>query len=107
CFLCHAEDDATVPVQNTIALRAALKAAGVPVETHLFEEGGHGFGWGPRTMGKPAHAWPELVPRLGQGARPARLASFNRHPRLRGDDDGKSDTCLGSQPRAYRHLGVR
>ena len=60
CFLCHAEDDATVPVQNTIALRAALKAAGVPVETHLFEEGGHGFGWGPRTMGKPAHAWPEL-----------------------------------------------
>ncbi|MBN8812404.1 MULTISPECIES: alpha/beta hydrolase [Sphingomonas] len=60
CFLCHAEDDATVPIQNTIALRAALKAAGVPVETHLFEQGGHGFGWGPRTLGRPAHAWPEL-----------------------------------------------
>ncbi|MBQ1500902.1 MAG: alpha/beta hydrolase [Sphingomonas sp.] len=59
-FLCHAEDDATVPVRNTIALRAALRAAKVPVETHLFEQGGHGFGWGPRTLGKPAHAWPEL-----------------------------------------------
>lgn len=59
-FLCHAEDDATVPIQNTIALRAALKAAGVPVETHLFEQGGHGFGWGSRTQGRPAHAWPEL-----------------------------------------------
>ncbi|MDG2534260.1 alpha/beta hydrolase [Sphingomonas sp. HITSZ_GF] len=60
CFLCHAEDDATVPVQNTLALRAALKAAKVPVETHLFEVGGHGFGWGRLTQGKPAHAWPEL-----------------------------------------------
>jgi len=60
CFLCHAEDDATVPIQNTLALRAALKAAKVPVETHLFEQGGHGFGWGARTQGKPAHAWPEL-----------------------------------------------
>jgi acetyl esterase/lipase len=60
CFLCHAEDDPTVPIQNTLALRAALKAAKVPVETHLFEVGGHGFGWGDRTKGKPAHAWPEL-----------------------------------------------
>lgn len=60
CFLCHAEDDATVPIQNTLALRAALKAAKVPVETHLFEQGGHGFGWGRLTQGKPVHAWPEL-----------------------------------------------
>lgn len=60
CFLLHAEDDGTVPVQNSVALRAALKAAGVPVETHIFEAGGHGFGWGRRTAGKPIHAWPEL-----------------------------------------------
>ena len=60
CFLCHAEDDATVPVENSIVLRAALKAAKVPVETHIFEAGGHGFGWGARTQGKPVHAWPEL-----------------------------------------------
>ncbi|MEP9361007.1 alpha/beta hydrolase [Sphingomonas sp. KR3-1] len=60
CFLCHAEDDTTVPIRNTIALHAALKAAKVPAEAHLFEQGGHGFGWGPRTQGKPAHLWPEL-----------------------------------------------
>lgn len=60
CFLLHAEDDETVPVDNSIRFRAALKAAGVPVEAHIFEKGGHGFGWGKRTEGLPAHAWPEL-----------------------------------------------
>ncbi|MDF7774894.1 alpha/beta hydrolase [Sphingomonas sp. AOB5] len=59
CFLCHAEDDATLPVEFTVRLRAALKAAGVPVETHLFEEGGHGFGLR-FTLGKPVAAWPDL-----------------------------------------------
>lgn len=52
CFLAHAKDDATVPFTNAIALRSALKAAGVPVEMHLFEkEGRLGFGWGRRTIG--------------------------------------------------------
>ncbi len=60
CFLAHAQDDATVPVANSIALHSALRAAGVPVEMHLFEKGGHGFGWGRRTAGLPAHLWPEL-----------------------------------------------
>jgi acetyl esterase/lipase len=60
CFLVHAEDDETVPIDNSIRFRAALKAAGVPVEAHIFEKGGHGFGWGRRTEGLPAHAWPEL-----------------------------------------------
>jgi dipeptidyl aminopeptidase/acylaminoacyl peptidase len=59
CFLCHAEDDGTVPVENTLLLRAALKAAGVPVETHLFTSGGHGFGM-TKAAGKPAGVWPEL-----------------------------------------------
>lgn len=58
-FLVHAEDDATVPVGNTLELRAALVAAGVPVETHLFAHGGHGFGLR-RAMGKPAASWPDL-----------------------------------------------
>ena len=60
CFIAHAEDDATVPVANAITLHTSLKAADVPVEMHLFEKGGHGFGWGRRTMGLPAHLWPEL-----------------------------------------------
>jgi len=59
CFLCHAEDDPVLPIANTLRLREALKAAGVPVETHLFEEGGHGFGLR-FTVGKPVAAWPEL-----------------------------------------------
>ncbi len=59
CFLVHAEDDAVVPVGNTLEFRAALTSAGVPVETHLFTHGGHGFGLR-RAMGKPAAVWPDL-----------------------------------------------
>ncbi|GGB71559.1 alpha/beta hydrolase [Blastomonas aquatica] len=58
-FLLHAEDDEVVPVNNALLLRAALKAEGVRVETHLFEHGGHGFGLR-RAIGKPVEAWPEL-----------------------------------------------
>ena len=59
CFLAHAEDDPTVKVENSLQFRAACKRAGVPVETHLFTSGGHGFGLR-RAMGKPAAAWPDL-----------------------------------------------
>jgi acetyl esterase/lipase len=58
-FLLHAEDDDVVPVENTLLLRAALKARKVPVETHLFQNGGHGFGLR-KAVGKPLAAWPEL-----------------------------------------------
>ncbi len=58
-FLLHAEDDDSVPVENTLRLRAALKARGVAVETHLFTNGGHGFGLC-KAVGKPVEAWPEL-----------------------------------------------
>jgi len=43
-FLVHAEDDKTVPVENTLLFYAALRQAGVPAEVHLYEKGGHGFG---------------------------------------------------------------
>jgi acetyl esterase/lipase len=58
-FLLHAEDDASVPVENTLRMRAALKARDLPVETHLFETGGHGFGLR-KAAGKPVEVWPEL-----------------------------------------------
>ncbi|PZQ59983.1 MAG: alpha/beta hydrolase [Phenylobacterium zucineum] len=58
-FLVHAADDASVPLDNSIAYLAALRAAKVPAEIHVFEEGGHGFGIY-LARGKPAHAWPEL-----------------------------------------------
>lgn len=59
CFLAHAEDDRVVSVENTVEMRAALKAAGVKVETHLFTAGNHGFGV-PGPAGEPARHWPEL-----------------------------------------------
>ena len=58
-FLLHAEDDDTVPADNTLRLHAALRARKVPVEMHLFANGGHGFGLR-KTIGKPVEAWPEL-----------------------------------------------
>jgi len=58
-FLLHAEDDASVPVENTLMLRAALVARKVPVETHLFADGGHGFGLR-LARGKTVEGWQEL-----------------------------------------------
>lgn len=58
-FILHAEDDEVVPVENSILLRAALKVRHIPVETHLFEHGGHGFGLR-KAIGKPVGIWPEL-----------------------------------------------
>jgi acetyl esterase/lipase len=46
-FLVATTDDATVPVQNSLMFYDALRAAGVPVELHIFESGHHGFGLAP------------------------------------------------------------
>lgn len=58
-FIVHAEDDGVVRVENALLLRAALRARGVKVETHLFETGGHGFGLDRRAR-EPVLAWPGL-----------------------------------------------
>ena len=58
-FILHAEDDDVVPVENAILLRQALTARNIPVEAHLFEHGGHGFGLR-KAIGKPVEIWPEL-----------------------------------------------
>jgi acetyl esterase/lipase len=58
-FLLHAEDDPSVPVANTLLLRSALLAAKVPVETHLFPDGGHGFGLR-LSRGKSVEGWQEI-----------------------------------------------
>ncbi len=59
-FLLHANDDAVVPPSNSLQMLAALRAAGVATEFHLFAEGGHGFGLR-GIAGKPVAAWPELL----------------------------------------------
>jgi acetyl esterase/lipase len=45
-FLAQTEDD-PVRVENSLAYYAALKAAKVPVEMHLYPTGGHGYGLRP------------------------------------------------------------
>ena len=57
-FLLQAEDDAPY-VDSSLAYFIALKAAKVPVEMHLFPDGGHGYGL--RKKGKSTDAWPELA----------------------------------------------
>ena len=59
-FLLHAADDTAVPVENSLRLHDALRAAKVATELHVFEEGGHGFGLR-FAKDKPVEAWPDLV----------------------------------------------
>jgi acetyl esterase/lipase len=58
-FLLHAEDDSSVVVENSLLLRAALRARGVEVETHIYPDGGHGFGLR-LARGKSVENWPAL-----------------------------------------------
>jgi acetyl esterase/lipase len=54
-FMAVAEDDATVPVENSLNFYEALRSAGVPSELHVYQKGGHGFGL-KQGMG-PASGW--------------------------------------------------
>ncbi|NIJ32372.1 alpha/beta hydrolase [Sphingomonas oligoaromativorans] len=58
CFLVHALDDDTVPVACSIDWMMACRAAKVPVEAHLLEHGGHGFGLH-LPDDNPGALWPE------------------------------------------------
>jgi acetyl esterase/lipase len=58
-FLLQAEDDHVDDVNDSLAYYIALKNAGVPVEMHLYTQGGHGFGL--RRTKLPITAWPQLV----------------------------------------------
>jgi acetyl esterase/lipase len=45
-FLVHADDDKSVPAENSIFFYTAMRKTGVPAEMHIFKDGGHGFGMG-------------------------------------------------------------
>jgi acetyl esterase/lipase len=57
-FLFHTADDATVPVDNSLAFARALGSAGVPVELHVFPKGPHGVGLAPQDP--VLSQWPKL-----------------------------------------------
>ena len=46
-LLVASTDDASVPVENSLLMYQALRAAKVPAELHVFETGRHGFGLAP------------------------------------------------------------
>jgi acetyl esterase/lipase len=58
CFLAVAyNDEGSLP--STLAMLAALKAAKVPAELHVYATGGHGFGM--RKSDQPYATWPKRV----------------------------------------------
>lgn len=44
CFVWHTVEDASVPVEDSLALATALRTESVPFELHLYEHGMHGIG---------------------------------------------------------------
>jgi len=58
-FLLQNEDDDVDRIENSLSYYAGLKKVGVPVEMHLYAQGGHAFGL--RKTKRPATGWPQLV----------------------------------------------
>jgi acetyl esterase/lipase len=58
-FLLQCEDDLVDRVEDSLSYYAALKKAGVPVEMHLYSQGGHAFGL--RRTKFPVTEWPQLA----------------------------------------------
>jgi acetyl esterase/lipase len=59
-FIVAADDDPTVnPADNAGRFFAALRAAKVPAELHVYSSGGHGFGI--LKSGKTSAAWPNAL----------------------------------------------
>ncbi len=56
-FIFAAEDDKTVPVQNSIDYFSSLKNLNIPAELHIYRKGGHGFGLG-KNKGTVS-SWPD------------------------------------------------
>jgi acetyl esterase/lipase len=59
-FILQAEND-PVHVENSVVYFSVLKDAMVPVELHIYAEGGHAYGLRSRDL--PIKSWPELVER--------------------------------------------
>jgi len=57
-FLVHSSDDNAVPVMNSIGYYMGLQKNKIPVELHIFQKGGHGYGLSPN--GGTESSWPGL-----------------------------------------------
>jgi acetyl esterase/lipase len=56
-FLVHANDDPLIPAGISTAIYTAWHAASKPVELHIYDKGGHGFGM--NRLGLPVDGWIE------------------------------------------------
>lgn len=56
-FIGAAQDDPQLPAINSVDIFQRWTKAGAPAELHVYERGGHGFGF--RQHHLPADAWPE------------------------------------------------
>jgi hypothetical protein len=95
-FLVHASDDDERGAQpeQSLALYGALRGAGVPVELHIYDEGGHGFGV--RRSRRPVSRWP------------ARCAEWLRHRGfLPAETKGPTRAGLDVLPEGNRGLASR
>jgi acetyl esterase/lipase len=55
-FIAAAEDDPQLPPINSVEIFRRWSTAGVPAELHIYEKGGHGFGF--RRHGSTSDNWP-------------------------------------------------
>jgi acetyl esterase/lipase len=62
-LVAHAADDPVVSPANSLAMFAALQAAKIPSELHIFEKGGHGL---PLKEAGRDHPWPSLFERFAR-----------------------------------------
>ena len=55
-FIAAAQDDPQLPATNSVEIFQRWTKAGLPAELHIYEKGGHGFGF--RRHNLPADQWP-------------------------------------------------
>ena len=58
-FLVHSGDDKSVPVENSLMMYKALTEKNIPVEMHIFPNGGHGYSLAPHDTS--LNAWTSLL----------------------------------------------
>ena len=56
-FLAHTSKDRGVPPENSVLFYQALLKHKVPAELHIYENGQHGLGLGPKSL--PFSSWPD------------------------------------------------
>lgn len=59
CFISHAADDASVPVEHALLFYRALREKRLNAALHIFENGGHGHGIR-LAQGKPVSIWTDV-----------------------------------------------